>query len=231
MEELEEEKRIVLSPEERGKLGGRPMVEDKSNAGLKSNRKRAGQPSRRKEFSVVEKVKVAEDLEATQQGSSSSKELFKKGRTRYGLDTRTLKDIMSKKKVFEKQKGQLKMKRGRVVGSRFVRAKGAGRKLEFEKEITKVKDMVLKERSNGVVLAKGDLLDEFLAQLVSSAQEFLKNAELSQSEIQKKTWELEAKQYFARRDKLLGSKQYRQSFTTRSLGFWSTVVQRKSRRS
>ena len=219
MEELEEEQRIVLSPEERGKLGGRPMVAEKSNAGLKSNRKRAGQPSRRKELSVVEKVKIAEDLEAMQQGSSSSKELFKKGRTRYGLDTRTLKDIMSKKKVFEKQKGQLKMKRGRVVGSRFVRAKGAGRKLEFEKEITKVKDMVLKERSNGVVLAKGDLLDEFLAQLVSSAQESLKKAELSQSEIQKKTWELEAKQYFARRDKLLGSKKYRQSFTTRLLEY------------
>ena len=57
IDELEEEKRFVLSPEERGKLGGRPMIEDKdkSNAGLKSNRKRAGQPSRRKEFSVVEK--------------------------------------------------------------------------------------------------------------------------------------------------------------------------------
>ena len=46
--------------------------------------------------------------------------------------------------------------------------------MEFEKEIQKVKEMVLKERSNGVVLARGDLLDEFLAQLVSSAQECLK---------------------------------------------------------
>ena len=219
MEELQEDKKIVLSPEEKGRLGGRPMVEVKSNAGLKSNRRRAGQPSRRKEFSVLEKVKIAEDLEVMQQGASTTRELFKQGRTRYGLDTRTLKHIMSQKKNFEKQKSQLKMKRGRIVGSRLVRAKGGGRKVEFEKEIQKVKEMVLKERSNGVVLARGDLLDEFLAQLVSSAQECLKKTELSQSEAQKKTWSLEAKQLFSRRDKLLESKKYRQSFTTRLLEY------------
>ena len=219
VEDLEAEKAIVPSPVETGKLGGRPRVEEYSTAGLKSNRKRAGQPSRRKEFSVVEKVKIAEDLESMQKESSSSKELFKKGRSRYGLDTRTLKHLMSKKKHFEDQKSKLKMKRGRVVGSRLVRAKGAGRKLEFQKEIDKVKEMILKERSNGVVLAKGDLLDEFLAQLISSAQECLKQAELSKSEAQKKSWNLEAKYYFARRDKLLGSKKYRQSFSTRLLEY------------
>ena len=113
----------------------------------------------------------------------------------------------------------MKTKRGRVVGSRFVRAQGAGRKLEFQKEIDKVKEMVSKERSNGVALAKGDLLDEFLAQLISSAQECLKQAELSKSECQKKSWNLEAKACFARRDKLLASKKYRQSFSSRLLEY------------
>ena len=126
---------------------------------------------------------------------------------------------MSKKDQFKEQKGKLKLKRGRIVGSRLVRAKGGGRKVEFQKEIDQVKAMVLKERSNGVVLAKGDLLDEFLAQLISSAQECLKKAELSQSEVQKKTWTIEAKHYFSRRDKLLESKKYRQSFTTRLLEY------------
>ena len=159
IDELEEEKRFVLSPEERGKLGGRPMIEDKdkSNAGMKSNRKGAGQPSRRKELSVVEKVKMAEDLEVMQQEASSSRELFKKGRTRYGLDTRTLKRIMSKNGQFEERKGKLKLKKGKIVGSTLVRAKGGGRKVEFQKEIDQVKAMVLKERSNRVALAKGDL--------------------------------------------------------------------------
>ena len=219
VEDLEAEKAIVPSAVELGKLGGRPHVEEYSTAGLKSNRRRAGMPSKRKEFSVVEKVKIAEDLEHMQKESSNSRELFKKGRSRYGLDTRTLKHLMSKKKEFEGQRSKLKTKRGRVVGSRFVRAKGAGRKLEFQKEIDKVKEMVSKERSNGVVLAKGDLLDEFLAQLISSAQECLKQAELSKSEGQKKSWNLEAKACFARRDKLLASKKYRQSFSSRLLEY------------
>ncbi|CAK9024598.1 unnamed protein product, partial [Durusdinium trenchii] len=212
VEDLEAEKAV-----ETGKPGGRPQVEEYSAAGLKSNRRRAGMPSRRKEFSVVEKVKIAEDLENMQKESSNSRELFKKGRSRYGLDTRTLKHLMSKKKDFEGQRSKLTTKRGRVVGSRFVRAQGAGRKLEFQKEIDKVKEMVSKERSNGVVLAKGDLLDQFVAQLISSAQECLKQAELSKSEGQKKSWNLEAKACFARRDKLLASKKYRQSFSSRLL--------------
>ena len=229
VEELEAEKRIVISPSEAGKLGGRPLVEDKSNAGLKSNRKRAGMPSRRKEFSVVEKVKIVEDLERIQQASSSSKELFKQGRSRYGLDTRTLKHLMSKKKAFEEQRSKLKTRRGRVVGSRLVRAKGGGRKLEFQKEIDQVKNMILKERSNGVVLAKGDLLDEFLAQLISSAQECLKQAELSKTEAQKKSWSLETKSYFDRRDKLLASKKYRQSFTTRLVEYCGSKLEERTR--
>ena len=69
------------------------------------------------------------------------------------------------------------------------------------------------------MLAKGDLLDEFLAQLISSAQECLKQAELSKSEGQKKSWYLEAKACFARRDKLLASKKYRQSFSSRLLEY------------
>ena len=92
-----------------------------------------------------------------QQEASSSRELFKKGRTRYGLDTRTLKRIMSKNGQFEERKGKLKLKKGKIVGSTLVRAKGGGRKVEFQKEIDQVKAMVLKERSNRVALAKGDL--------------------------------------------------------------------------
>ena len=102
---LEAEKAIVPSAVEIGKLGGRPHVEEYSAAGLKSNRRRAGMPSRRKEFSVVEKVKIAEDLEHMQKESSNSRELFKKGRSRYGLGTRTLKHLMSKRKSL-KVKGQ-----------------------------------------------------------------------------------------------------------------------------
>ena len=208
----------------------------------KSNRKIEGSVKRKIEFGAYEKMKIADAVDEEREAFATEHELWQHLRKKFGVPVQRLKDIYAKKDQWQNlvKANQLGKKRGGKQGKRKrpialkIRSKGAGRKREFQDQISQLKKWLDLERMNSHNISKRELLIEFCCLLVEHAGSCLKkaeqvSAEASQLEVNRaKQWRQEAENAMSRKQKLMDpTTKYGKNYTEKLISWMNAKYMQK----
>ena len=222
--------------------GGRPRTDRSSTLTTNSNRRKEGAAKRKTEFGAYEKMKICEDIEQQRVSFSKEDELWSHMRRTYGATVQRLKDTYAKREQWIKlvkinnlgaNKGGKKGMRRRAKNAK-VRSAGAGRKREFQEQISQLKGWLQQERSFGHNISKRELLQEFCCYLVEHAKHLLSQADeaaaLANPLVQARAQLMrkEADEAMQRKKKLMdGSTSYGRNYTEKLIGWISASYMQK----
>ena len=165
---------------------GRPAQKDVGSTLTRdSNRRKEGASKRKTEFGAYEKMKICNDIEKQKVSFSKEDELWAHMRKVYGVTVQRLKDIFSKRQQWINlvKSNNLGANKGAKTGKRKkaknaqMRSAGAGRKREYQQQISRLKGWLQQERSCGHNISKRELLLEFCCYLVEHAKDLLREAD------------------------------------------------------